>query len=93
LQKGVLAAPRTLAGLACPELPEAYAAADAAAFRARIGSLLAGAAAHAVRDGEDPVAVGRAARARVLREHDWQLRLAELPALLDRANAPVARVG
>lgn len=93
LQKAVLAAPRTLAGLACPKLPEAYAAADAAGFRARIGVLLAGAAAQPGQDGEDPVAVGRAARARVLREHDWQLRLAELPALLDPANTPAARVG
>ena len=93
LRKAVLAAPRTLAGLACPKVPEAYAAADAAGFRARIGVLLAGAAAQPGQDGEDPVAVGRAARARVLREHDWQLRLAELPALLDPANAPAARVG
>lgn len=95
LQKAVLAAPRTLTGLACPRQPEAYAAADAAAFRMRIATLLtyADPAAEPAQAGDDPVSVGRAARARVLREHDWQLRLAGLPALLDRAAAPIASVG
>ena len=97
LQKAVLAAPRTLAGLACHKQPEAFAAADAADFRARIAALLAcagGASAGPGQDGiDDPVSVGRAARARVLREHDWQLRLAGLTALLGGVPAPVASVG
>ena len=95
LQKAVLAAPRTLAGLACHQLPEAYAAADAAAFRARIAALLTypNGAGHGQGGTEDPVAVGRAARARVLREHDWELRLAGLRALLDKAPRRVASVG
>lgn len=96
LQKAVLAAPRTIGGLACPHLPEAYAASDAAAFRARIAVLLGqagGDAPAAAARTEDPLAVGRAARARVLREHDWQLRLAGLPALLGGAAHGVAGVG
>lgn len=36
---------------------------------------------------------GRAARARVLREHDWNLRLAGLPALLGTAPLPLASAG
>ena len=40
----------------------------------------------------DPIDVGRAARARVLREHDWNLRLSGLPALLSGA-APLAHAG
>ncbi|MEW6371261.1 MAG: glycosyltransferase [Pseudomonadota bacterium] len=95
LQKAVLAAPRTLAGLACHKQPEAYAAADAADFRARIAALLtyADGAAAAQCGLDHPVAVGRAARARVLREHDWQLRLAALPALLGGAPEPAASLG
>lgn len=96
LQKPVLAAPRTIASLACPHVPEAYVASDAAAFRERIAALLGLADGGAQGDaaaGRDPLAVGRAARARVLREHDWQLRLAGLPALLGKRDHEAASVG
>lgn len=91
LQKPVLGLPRSLGGLACLTLPEAYAAADAAAFRQRIGALLADPAAAA--GGHGAADVGRAARARVLREHDWNLRLAGLPELLGAAPQPLASAG
>ncbi|MDN4059241.1 glycosyltransferase [Massilia sp. YIM B02769] len=86
MQKTVLGLPHALAGLACLALPEAWAAADAPAFRARIGALLSGAEGSAA-------TVGRAARARVLREHDWNLRLAGLPALFQAAPQPLASAG
>jgi len=86
LEKPVLGLPRALSGLACLRLPEAYAAAGAPDFRARIRCLLSGA--------EPGMAqAGRAARARVLREHDWNLRLAGLPALLGTAPLPLASAG
>lgn len=97
LEKPVLGLPRSLAGLACLSLPEALAVSDAPAFRARIGAMLAGdetgAAAGADMNGPRPGEIGRAARARVLREHDWNLCLAGLPALLAAAPQPLASVG
>lgn len=86
MQKPVLGLPHALAGLACLTLPEAWAAADAPAFRARIGALLSGA------DGS-AATVGRATRARVLREHDWNLRLAGLPTLFQAAPQPLVSAG
>lgn len=86
LQRPVLGLPRSLAGLACLVLPEAYAAADAPAFRERAAALLAA-------PGADSAAVGRAARARVLREHDWDLCLAGLPALFQAPAQPLASAG
>ena len=84
MQKTVLGLPRALDGLACPILPEACAAADAPGFRARIAALLA---------DPDAMDTGRAARARVLREHDWNLRLAPLPALLGAGSRRLASAG
>lgn len=91
MQKPVRGLPRSLSGLACLQLPEALAAADAPGFRARIAAVLAEAA---TGNGTGQAsAVGRAARARVLREHDWNLRLAGLPALLASAVQPLASAG
>lgn len=95
LQKPVLGLPRSLSGLACLTLPKAYGAADASGFRARIAACLASPAG-GLEVGSvgaaGPTAVGRAARARVLREHDWQLRLAGLPDLLAGARQPALGV-
>ena len=80
MQKPVLGLARSLSGLACLRLPEALAAADAPGYQARIAAILGE---PGTGDGDaEANAVGRAARARVLREHDWYLRLAGLPALL-----------
>lgn len=97
MQKSVLGLPRSLSGLACLQLPEALAAADAPGFRARIAAVLAeigdGAGNGAGTRAGQASAVGRAARARVLREHDWNLRLAGLPALMAGAVQPLASAG
>jgi len=95
MQKPVLGLPRSLSGLACLRLPEALAAADAPGYRARIAAILAESGTTSGAAGAG--AVGRAARARVLREHDWNLRLACLPALLAAGSSshaqPLASAG
>ena len=93
MQKPVLGLPRSLSGLACLQLPEALAAADAPGFRARIAAVLAETGNEAETGAGQASAVGRAARARVLREHDWNLRLAGLPALFQAAPQPLVSAG
>lgn len=89
----VLVLAPSLSGLACLRLPEALAAPDAPGLRARIAAMLADAGAGAGADGAHAGEIGRAARARVLSEHDWNLCLAGLPALLAGTPQPLASAG
>lgn len=78
MQQVVVAAPRALAGVAAWPGIELLVADGAGEFQRQVRRALA---------GEDIGAIGKAARARVLREHSWPASLAPLAALFEMPTA------